>query len=81
MEKIDGYINNLEKSSTAKVSEHIPSAFSMSTTLSFKEIKNKYDVYKSKDGMKNFCESKRKKLELLTNKLYENVNICYTCKK
>ena len=62
MEKIDGCINNPEKSSAVKVNKHIPSAFSMSTTSSFKEIKNKYDVYKSKYSMKNFCKSKRKNL-------------------
>ena len=62
MEKIDGDINNPEKSSTAKVSQHISSVFSMSTISSFKEIKDKYGAYKSKDGMKSFCESKRKNL-------------------
>ena len=39
MEKIDGDINNPEKSSTEKVSQHIPSAFSMSAISSFKKIK------------------------------------------
>ena len=62
MEKIDGCINNPEKSSTAKVNKHISSAFSMSTTSLFNDIKNKYDVYKSKDSMKNLCKSKRKNL-------------------
>ena len=62
MEKIDGDINNPQKSSTEKVSQHIPSAFSMSATSSFKKIKDKYGVYKSKNGMKSFCESKRKNL-------------------
>ena len=32
MEKIDGCKNNLQNSSTTKVSEHIPSGFSISTT-------------------------------------------------
>ena len=36
IEKIDGCKNNPENSSTAKVSEHIPSGFSMSTVSSFK---------------------------------------------
>ena len=62
MEKIDGCINNPEKSSTEKVIKHISSAFSMSTTSWFKDIKNKYDVCKSKDSMKNFCKSKRTNL-------------------
>ena len=41
IEKID----ECKNSSTAKVSKHIPSAFSISTILSFKSIKNKHDVY------------------------------------
>ena len=44
IEKIDWCINNAEKSSATKVGKHIPSAFSMSTILSFKIIKNKHDV-------------------------------------
>ena len=39
IEKIDGFKNNPEKSSTTKVSKHIPSGFSMSTILSFKDRK------------------------------------------
>ena len=31
IEKIDGFKNNPEKSSTAKIGQHIPSGFSMST--------------------------------------------------
>ena len=45
-EKIDG---NPESSSTAKVSKHISSGFSMSTISSFRSIENKYD---------NICEAK-----------------------
>ena len=29
----------------------------MSTAMSFKDIKNKYDVYRGKYCMKKFCES------------------------
>ena len=52
--KMNGCKNNPEKSST-KVSEHIPSGFSMSTICSFKDIKNKHDVYRGKEYMKKFC--------------------------
>ena len=45
--------NNPQNSFTAKLSEHIPSDFSMSTILSFKGIENKHNV---KDCMKKFCE-------------------------
>ena len=47
VEKIDGCKNNPENSSKTKVSKHIPSGFSMSTISSFKNIKNKYDVYRN----------------------------------
>ena len=57
MEKTDGYKNNPENSSITKVSEHIPSSFSMSTISLWRSIENKHDVYKGKDSMKKFCES------------------------
>ena len=83
IEKIDGYKNNLENSSTTKVSEHIASGFSMSTILSFESIENKHDVYKGKDCIKIFCEFlgehamkiinfKRKKMKLLTKQQEES---------
>ena len=56
IEKIDGCKNNPENSSTTKVSEHIPSGFSMSTISFFRSIENKHDVYRGKDCMKKFCE-------------------------
>ena len=76
IEKIDGCKNNTEISFTTKVSEHIPSGFSMSTISSFKRIENKHDVYIDKDCMKKFCECliehpikifnfKKKKMKLL----------------
>ena len=78
--------------STTKVSEPIPSGFSISTISSFKDIENKHDVYKDKDCMKKFCESlredamkimpKRKNMKLLTSEQqesYENAKILYTC--
>ena len=48
IEKIDGCKNNPENSFTTKVSEHIPSGFSMSTISSFKSVENKHDVYGGK---------------------------------
>ena len=41
---IDGCKNNPENSSTIKIFEHIPSGFSMSTILSFKNIEKKHDI-------------------------------------
>ena len=43
-------------SSITKVSEHIPSDFSMSTISSLRSIENKHDIYRGKDCMKTFCE-------------------------
>ena len=59
IEKIDGSKNNPENSYTTKVSEHIPSAFSMSTISLFKSIENMHYLYRVKDCMKKFCESLR----------------------
>ena len=77
IEKIDECENNAEISSTAKISEHILSDFSVSTISSFKSIENKHDVYRGKDCKKAFCESlkehameiinfKKKKIKLST---------------
>ena len=84
----------MQKSSlkSTKVGEHIPLGFSVATILSYE---NKHDVYRSKDGMKKFCESlrehameiinfKKEKMHLLTNeqqKSYENAKICYICRE
>ena len=57
IKKIDECKNNSEHSSTTKVSKHIPSDFSMSTTSSFRSIENKHDVHRGKDCIKKFCES------------------------
>ena len=76
IETTDGCINNPEDSSTTKVSENIPSGFSMSTISSFRSIE-KHNVYRRKDSIKKFCEFlrkhamkiinfKKKKMKLLT---------------
>ena len=83
-----------ENSSTIKVSEHIVSGFSKSTTSSFRSRENKHDVYRGKNCMKKFCEYSRehslkiinlmKKTKLLTKEQqesYENAKICYICKE
>ena len=67
----------------------------MSTTSSFRSMKNKHNVYRSKDYMKKFCEFlrehamkrinfKKKAMKLLTKEQqesYENAKICYICKE
>ena len=95
IEKTDGCKNNPENLSTTKVSENIPSGFSMSTISSFRIIEKKHDLYRGKYCMKKFCEFlrehamkiinfKKKKLKLLTKEQkesYENAKICYICKE
>ena len=95
IEKIDECKNNHENSSATKVSEHIPSGFSMSTICSFRRIEKKHDVYSGKDCMKKICRFlrehaikvinfKKKKMKLLTKEQqesYENAKICYICKE
>ena len=58
-EKSNECNKNPENLSTAKISEHIPSGFYMSTISSFKSIENQKDVFRGKDYMKKFCESLR----------------------
>ena len=67
IKKIDGCKNNPENSSTTKVSEYIPSGFSVSTILSFRSIENKHDVYRGKDCIKRFCEFLRKHAMKIVN--------------
>ena len=57
--KIGGCKKNPEKSSATRLSEHIPSGFSMSTISSFKGLENKHEVYRSTHCIKIFCESLR----------------------
>ena len=60
IEKIDGCKNNPENSSTTKVSEHIPSGFSMSKISSFRSTENKQDdCIEVKIAWKSLCESLR----------------------
>ena len=76
--KIDRCKNKPESSLTIKVEKNISSGFSMSSISLFKNIENKYDVYRAEDYMRKFYESLRqlavkiinfekKTMELLTN--------------
>ena len=69
IENIDGCKNNLENSSTTKLSKHIPSVFSMFTISRFRSIENKHDVDRGKNGMKEFRGFLRE------------YKICYICKE
>ena len=69
MGKTVGCKKNLEKLFTTKLSEHIPSGFSMSIISSLKRRENKHDVYRCKDCMKKFWKILRKKMKLLTKNI------------
>ena len=84
-EKIDRCKNNPENSSKTNVSEHIPSCFSMSTTLSFKSIESKHDEFceslrEHATKIINFKKKNRKSLTNEQQNSYENSKICYICK-
>ena len=89
IKKINGCKNNPGSWSTTKGSEHNPSGFSMSTISSFRSIKDKHDVCRVKDCIKNFYEFltenatkiilKWKKLKFLINK--RAAGIIQKCKK
>ena len=57
--KIDGFENNPENSSTTKIGEHIPCRYSMSTIWGFDHIEDKHTLYPVKDCMKKLHESLR----------------------
>ena len=46
-----------EKSSTAKIDEHVTCGFSISTVWEFDTIKNKHSLYCGEDCMKKLCSS------------------------
>ena len=95
LEKMSTCINNPNESSTTKINKHTPSGYSIFTSCSFDESKNKLNYYKGKDCMKKFCKDlkehatriinyEKKKIIPLTKgeKInYNDQKICYICKK
>ena len=55
LEKMNTFHNNPEKSLSTKLNKHTPSAYSLFTHCSFDTTKNKFDYYRGKNCMKNFC--------------------------
>ena len=55
LEEINTCHNNPEKSSATKINKHTPSGYSLFTHCSFDATKNKFDYYRGKNCMKNFC--------------------------
>ena len=95
LEKMSTCINNPNESSTTKINKHTPSGYSIFTSCSFDESKNKLNSYRGKDCMKKFCKDlkeharriinyEKKKIIPLTKEEKINYNdqqICYICKK
>ena len=88
-------INNPNESSTTKINKHTPSGYSIFTSCSFDESKNKLNYYRGKDCMKKFrkdlkehatriINNEKKKIISLTKEEKINYNdqkVCYICKK
>ena len=95
LEKMSTCINNPNESSTTKINKHTPSGYSIFTSYSFDESKNKLNYYRGKDCMNKFCKDlkehatriinyEKKKIIPLTKEEKINYNdqqICYICKK
>ena len=95
LEKTSTCINNPNESSTTKINKHTPSGYSIFTSCSFDESKNKLNYYRGKDCMKKFCKDskehatriinyEKKKIIPLTKEEKINYNdqqTCYICKK
>ena len=67
IKKIYGCANDPENSSTAKIGEHIPCGYSMSTVWGFDHVENKHTLYRRKDCMKKFCSSLRERMKNIIN--------------
>ena len=95
LEKMSTCINNPNESSTTKINKHTPSGYSIFTSCSFDESKNKLNYCRGKDCTKRFCEDLRnhatkiinyekKKIIPLTTEEKTNFNnqkVWYICKK
>ena len=95
LKKMSTCINNPNESSTTKIDKHIPSGYSIFTSCSFDESKNKLNYYRGNDCMKKFCEDlrihatkiinyeKKKIIPLTTEEKinYNDQKVCYICEK
>ena len=95
LEKMSTCHSNLEKLSTTKINKHIASSYSLFTHCSFDTTKNKFDYYRDKNCMKNFCLDLREHATKIINyakkemmkltkeerKMHRKQNVSYICKK
>ena len=73
LEKTSSCINNRNESSTTKINKHTPSGYSIFTSCSFDESKNKLNYYRGKDCMKTFCKDLKEHATRILN--YEKKKI------
>ena len=89
------YHNNPEKSSTSKINKHTPSGYSLFTHCSFDTTKDKFNYYRGKICMRNFCLDLREHATKIINyqkeemmrltkkeqKMHNKQKFCHICKK
>ena len=87
--------NNPKKSSSTKIKKHTTSGYSLLPHCSFDNTKNRFDYYRGKNCMKNFCldlkehatkiiDYEKKSMIPLTKeekKIHREQKVCYICKK
>ena len=73
LEKMSIFINNPNESSTTKINKHTPSGYSIFTSCSFDESRNKLNYYRGKDCMKKFCKDLKEHATRIIN--YEKKKI------
>ena len=95
LEKMSTCERNPNESYTSKIIKHTPSGYSVFTSCSFDESKNKLNYHRGKDCMKKFCKDLRNQATKIINyekkkiipltpeeKInYNNQKVCYICKE
>ena len=93
LEKINTCHNNPKKSSATKINKHTPSGYSLFTHCSFDATKNKFDYYRGKNCMKNYCLDLREHVTNIINyeqkemiplpkkeeKMHNKQKVCHIC--
>ena len=72
-------INNPNESSTTKINKHTPSGYSIFTSCSFDESKNRLNYYRGKDCMKKFCKDLKEHATRIIN--YKKKKIIHLTKE
>ena len=73
LKKMSTCINNPNESSNTKINKHTLSAYSIFTSCSFNESKNKLNYYRGIDCMKKFCKDLKEHATRIIN--YEKEKI------